>query len=55
MKIGGAEEMKELARTVQNFLNSLQSEYHEFDELPRGTRAQRGSQNSGVLPLRHGR
>ena len=30
VKIGGAEEMKELARTVQNFLNSLQSEYHEL-------------------------
>jgi cation diffusion facilitator family transporter len=30
VKIGGGEEMKELARTVQNFLNSLQSEYHEM-------------------------
>jgi cation diffusion facilitator family transporter len=30
VKIGGAEEMKELSRTVQNFLNSLQSEYHEL-------------------------
>jgi cation diffusion facilitator family transporter len=30
VKIGGAEEMKELARTVQEFLNSLQSEYHEL-------------------------
>lgn len=30
VKIGGAEEMKELARTVQNFLNSMQSEYHEL-------------------------
>jgi cation diffusion facilitator family transporter len=30
VKIGGAEEMKELARTVQDFLNSLQSEYHEL-------------------------
>src|ERR1700690_1431866 len=31
-KIGGAEEMKELARTVQDFLNSLQSEYHELTD-----------------------
>ncbi|MGA8405835.1 MAG: cation-efflux pump [Candidatus Acidiferrales bacterium] len=30
VKIGGGEEMKELARTVQNFLNSMQSEYHEL-------------------------
>lgn len=30
VKIGGGEEMKELARTVQHFLNSLQSEYHEM-------------------------
>ena len=30
VKIGGAEEMKELSRTVQEFLNSLQSEYHEL-------------------------
>ena len=29
-KIGGAEEMKELSRSVQEFLNSLQSEYHEL-------------------------
>jgi divalent metal cation (Fe/Co/Zn/Cd) transporter len=32
VKIGGAEEMKELARTVQDFLNSLQSEYHELTD-----------------------
>ena len=30
VRIGGAEEMKELARSVQHFLNSLQSEYHEL-------------------------
>jgi cation diffusion facilitator family transporter len=30
IKIGGAEEMKELSRSVQFFLNSLQSEYHEL-------------------------
>ncbi len=29
-KIGGAEEMKGLSRSVQTFLNSLQSEYHEL-------------------------
>ena len=28
--IAGAEEMKELARSVQNYLNTLQSEYHEM-------------------------
>src|SRR5271170_2598174 len=32
VKIGGGEEMKELARTVQDFLNSLQSEYHELTD-----------------------
>ena len=30
VKIGGAEEMKELSRSVQHFLNSLQAEYHEL-------------------------
>lgn len=30
VKIGGGEEMKELSRTVQEYLNSLQSEYHEL-------------------------
>jgi cation diffusion facilitator family transporter len=29
-KIAGAEELKDLSRSVQNFLNSLQSEYHEL-------------------------
>jgi cation diffusion facilitator family transporter len=29
-RIGGAEEMKDLSRSVQDFLNSLQSEYHEL-------------------------
>src|SRR3984893_13537622 len=29
-RIAGAEEMKDLSRSVQNFLNSLQSEYHEL-------------------------
>ncbi|MGH9744606.1 MAG: cation-efflux pump [Candidatus Acidiferrales bacterium] len=29
-RIAGAEEMKGLSRSVQNFLNSLQSEYHEL-------------------------
>lgn len=29
-RIAGAEEMKELARSVQNYLNTLQSEYHEM-------------------------
>src|ERR1700691_3745066 len=32
VKIGGGEEMKELSRTVQEFLNSLQSEYHELTD-----------------------
>ena len=32
VKIGGAEEMKELSRAVQDFLNSLQSEYHELTD-----------------------
>jgi cation diffusion facilitator family transporter len=30
VRIGGAEEMKELSRSVQAFLNSLPSEYHEL-------------------------
>ncbi len=30
VRIGGAEEMRELSRSVQEFLNSLQSEYHEL-------------------------
>jgi divalent metal cation (Fe/Co/Zn/Cd) transporter len=29
-RIAGAEEMKELSRAVQNFLNSLPSEYHDL-------------------------
>jgi cation diffusion facilitator family transporter len=29
-RIAGAEEMKELARSVQNYLNTLQAEYHEM-------------------------
>ena len=29
-RIGGAEEMKELSRAVQDFLNALPSEYHEL-------------------------
>jgi len=29
-RIGGAEEMKDLSRSVQDYLNSLQSEYHEL-------------------------
>jgi len=29
-RIGGAEEMKDLSRSVQDFLNSLQAEYHEL-------------------------
>ena len=29
-RISGADEMKDLSRSVQNFLNSLQSEYHEL-------------------------
>jgi cation diffusion facilitator family transporter len=29
-KVGGAEEMKDLSRSVQHYLNSLQSEYHEL-------------------------
>jgi len=30
IRISGAEEMKDLSRSVQDFLNSLQSEYHEM-------------------------
>jgi cation diffusion facilitator family transporter len=30
IRISGAEEMKDLSRSVQDFLNSLQSEYHEL-------------------------
>jgi divalent metal cation (Fe/Co/Zn/Cd) transporter len=29
-RIGGADEMKDLSRSVQDYLNSLQSEYHEL-------------------------
>ncbi|MGA8221953.1 MAG: cation-efflux pump [Candidatus Acidiferrales bacterium] len=29
-RIGGAEEMRDLSRSVQDFLNSLQAEYHEL-------------------------
>ena len=31
-RIAGAEEMKELSRTVQDFLNSLPSEYRELTD-----------------------
>jgi len=32
IKIGSAEEMKDLSRAVQDFLNSLKSEYHELTD-----------------------
>jgi divalent metal cation (Fe/Co/Zn/Cd) transporter len=31
-RIAGAEEMKELARSVQNYLHLLQAEYHEMTD-----------------------